>query len=130
VIVELTPETYFESVTIEVPLHVVMHYGATCGPCKRTMPIYETVYSHFLEHKVTNVKFYRFHQWEQSYKEFIEVNNLKTSGVPTFKYFYFGELVTEQTKSYSDANLLKKDIIEVIQIIEKNIGEFDLYATN
>ena len=117
-IIELTPEIYFENVKREGPLHVVMHYGATCGPCKVTMPHYEIVDAHFLEHNVTNVKFYKFHHWEQSYKEFIEQNNLKTNGVPTFKYFYMGDVVNEETRSYNDPNELKRSIMDTITAIE------------
>ncbi len=128
-IIELTPETYLDSVYREGPLHVVMHYGETCGPCKITLPHYEIVEAHFLEHKVTNVKFYRFHQWNQSYKQFIEDNNLRTSGVPTFRYYYMGEVVNELTRSYTDPNELKKSITDTITAIQTTIGEFDLYAS-
>ena len=73
-IIDLTPETFFEHINKEGPLHVVMHYGATCGPCKNTMPHYEILERHFLEYNFTNVKFYRFHQWQNEYKSFIEEN--------------------------------------------------------
>lgn len=129
-IVELTPETYFEYVKKEGPLHVVMHYGANCGPCKNTMPHYENVGSHFIEHNVTNVKFYRFHHWEVSYRPFIETNNLKTNGVPTFKYFYMGDVINEITKGFSDPNDIKKEVLDVIKAIETTIKmEFNLYAS-
>lgn len=120
-IVDLTPENFFEYVTKEGPLHVVMHYGVNCGPCKMTMPHYEVVNAHFLEHNVTNVKFYKFHHWEQSYKEFIEINNLKTNGVPTFRYFYMGDIVNEDTRSFNDPNDLKKHIMDTIKAIEITI---------
>ena len=61
-IVQLTPETYFDAIRTDGPLHVVMHYGETCGPCKATMPHYEVVVNHFTQHNVTNVQFYKFHQ--------------------------------------------------------------------
>lgn len=128
-LVELTPETYFDSVTTEGPLHVVMCYGATCGPCKMTMPFYEAVAAHFELHNVTNVKFYRFHQWEQSYREFIDNNNLKTNGVPTFRYYYFGDVLNEEARSYNNADELKASIMEVVSGIEKTMGEFNLYAS-
>lgn len=128
-ILELTPETYFENISVEGPLHVVMHYGATCGPCKRTIPIYDAVETHFVQHKVTNVKFYWFHQWQPEYKQFIEENKLKVDGVPTFKYFYFGELLTQRTQSFDDADVLKQSIIEVIRLIESQFGEFNLYES-
>lgn len=129
-IIELTPETYFQYVKKEGPLHVIMHYGATCGPCKITMPHYEIVSSHFIEYNVTNVKFYRFHQWEPGYMQFIEENNLKTSGVPTFKYYYMGDLINEVTTSFSDPNVLKKHITDTIQAIETTIQtEFSLHES-
>lgn len=128
-IVELTPETYFEHVKKEGPLHVVMHFGATCGPCKMTMPFYDAVESHFVQHNVTNVKFYWFHHWEETYKQFIDENNLRTSGVPTFKYFYMGDVINEETRSYNNADELKKSIMTVVQGIESTMGSFDLYAS-
>ena len=127
-IIELTPENFFECVNKEGPLHVVMHYGITCGPCKVTLPHYEKVEAHFTEFKVTNVKFYKFHHWEESYKQFIEDNNLKTNGVPTFRYFYMGSAINQQTRSFNDADELKKSIMENVTAIEKTMNmEFNLY---
>jgi thiol-disulfide isomerase/thioredoxin len=128
-IIQLTPETFFESVFIEGPLHVVMHYGETCGPCKITMPHYEILEQHFSQYDIKNVKFYRFHHWQPEYKPFIEENNLKTNGVPTFRYYYMGEKLHEVTASYKDPNDMKKVVMEVIEGIEQTMGSFDLYAT-
>jgi len=128
-IIQLTPETFFESVNTEGPLHVVMHYGETCGPCKKTMPNYELLVNHFVEYNITNVKFYRFHQWEKEYKDFIKEKELKVNGVPTFKFYYYGEKLHEVTASYSDPNLIKKMILEVVDMIEKNMGGFSFYAS-
>lgn len=128
-ILELTPENFFENIHKEGPLHVIMHYGATCGPCKSTMPHYEVLVNHFIEHKITNVKFYRFHQWEQSYKPFIEEHQLKVPGVPTFRYYYFGERLHEVTAGYSDPNAMKGVIVEVIKGIEATLGGFSLYES-
>ena len=128
-IVDLTPEIFFDSINQEGPLHVVMHYGVTCGPCKATMPHYEILEQHFSEYNIKNVKFYRFHHWEADYKSFIEENNLKTNGVPTFRYYYMGEKLHEVTASYKDPNDMKKVVMEVIQGIEQTMGSFDLYAT-
>lgn len=128
-IIELTPETFFQHVKREGPLHVVMHYGANCGPCKMTMPNYETVETHFIEHNVTNVKFYKFHQWQEEYKEFIEQNNLRVNGVPTFKHFYMGDVIKEDTRSFNDPTELKQNIIEAIKAIENTMGEFNFYAS-
>jgi thiol-disulfide isomerase/thioredoxin len=127
-IIELTPDIFFDNVKREGPLHVVMHYGETCGPCKMTIPHYEKVEAHFVEFKVTNVKFYKFHQWQKEYKEFIEQNNLKTNGVPTFRYFYMGDVINEEARSFGDADQLKKHITDTIKAIETTMGkEFNLY---
>lgn len=128
-ILELTPDNFFENINKEGPLHIVMHYGETCGPCKSTMPHYEILVNHFKEYNVTNVKFYKFHQWEQTYKPFIEEHNLKAKGVPTFRYYYFGEKLHEVTASYNDPNLMKKVIMEVVQGIETTLGGFSLYES-
>jgi len=108
-------------------MHVVMHYGEKCGPCKRTLPIYEAVVHHFLLfNRGDRVKFYKFHQWEPTYKEFIEQNNLNVKGVPTFKFYYVGESVEEITASFLDPNELKKRIMEVSFAINSTIGGYDL----
>lgn len=125
--IDLTPETYFSHVHTEGPLHVVMHYGASCGPCKKTMPHYEVVEQHFIDYNVTNVKFYRFHHWEILYKEFIESSKLTTNGVPTFRYFYMGEIINEETRSFDDPNELKKHIMDTVKGIESTMQmEFKL----
>jgi thiol-disulfide isomerase/thioredoxin len=128
-IVDLTPDTYFDTVKIEGPLHVVMHYGETCGPCNLTKPYYQAVVDHFVDHKVTNVKFYRFHQWEQSYREFIDKNDLKLPGVPTLRFYFMGDFMNQYTRSYNDADELKKGIIDIIETIETTMGEFNLYES-
>ena len=126
-VIELTPENFFEHINKDGPLHIVMHYGANCGPCKKTMPIYDIIDEHFASHNITNVKFYKFHQWEPEYKQFIEDYGLKTHGVPTFKYFYMQEVINEETRSFVDPNELKKHIIDTITAIEKTTGGFNLY---
>jgi len=127
-IIDLTPETYFEHVKTEGPLHVVMHYGKTCGPCKITMPHYIRVEEHFLEYNVRNVKFYTFHQWEEVHRPFIEEHNLR-AGVPTFRYYYMGEQINTETRSFNAPDELKKNITDTIKGIEQTMGSFDLYAT-
>jgi hypothetical protein len=85
--------------------------------------------NHFEEYKVTNVKFYKFHQWEKSYKPFIEEHELNTSGVPTFRFYYFGEKLHEVTASYTDPNDIKRVVMDVVKGIENTMGEFNLYAS-
>jgi thiol-disulfide isomerase/thioredoxin len=126
-VIELTPETFFDTVRIEGPMHVVMHYGATCGPCKSTMPHYEVVAQHFIDYgRGERVKFYKFHQWQPEYKEFITEHNLGTNGVPTFRFYYFGEEIEKVTSSYADPNVLKRQILDVSVAINSTMGGFDL----
>jgi hypothetical protein len=91
------------------------------------MPHYELLESHFLHYNVTNVKFYKFHHWEQSYKQFIENNKLTTNGVPTFKYFYMGDIINEETRSYNNPDELKGSIMAVVAGIESTMGSFNLH---
>jgi thiol-disulfide isomerase/thioredoxin len=77
-------------------MRVVMFYGATCGPCKRTMPNYETVAQYFTL-KNSPIAFYRINAWEPiEQKEYCEqVWNI--DGVPHFKVFLHGyEILTKQ----------------------------------
>lgn len=126
-ITELTPETYFQFAIAEGTLNVVMHYGTTCGPCKITMPHYEVVVQHFLDHgKTHKVKFYRFDQWLPEHKPFIAAEGLGVKGVPTFKYYYGKSLVEEVAKSYTDPNVIKQQIVDVVHAIDKTMGGFSL----
>lgn len=128
-IIQLTPETFFEHINKEGPLHIIMHYGETCGPCKATMPHFEILERHFDEHKITNVKFYKFHQWQPEYKEFIESNSLDVRGVPTFRYYYYGEVLHQVTAGYNNPNNMKEVIVEVVKGIEATMGGFSLYES-
>lgn len=127
-IVELTPETFFDMTTTDVgQLHVVMHYGVTCGPCKTTMPNYELVADHFIAYNRGHmVKFYKFHQWEKTYKEFITQNNLAVNGVPTFRFIYAGETMETVTSGFTEADAIKRKILEVAKAINSTIGGFDI----
>lgn len=126
-ITELTPETYFPTVEIPNRLSVVMHYGATCGPCKGTMPHYEAVADHFNQYAIHKVQFFRFHHWEKDYKQFIEDRNLHTPGVPTFKFFFLGETVEEITRPFNNPDVIKKVILTVVEAVDKTMGGFKLY---
>lgn len=126
-IVELTPTTYFSAVSPDGVLSVVMHYGSTCGPCKGTMPHFEAVAAHFADYGIQKVKFFLFHHWENEYQTFINENNLQTKGVPTFKFFYAGEMIEEKTRSFNNADAIKATIISVVEAIDKTMGGFRLF---
>lgn len=73
-------------------MRVVMFYGATCGPCKRTMPHYETVAKYFTLKK-SPVLFYRINAWEPvEQKEYCE-QTWGIQGVPNFKAFVLGNVI-------------------------------------
>lgn len=127
-ITDLTPENYFDVLNEESSLHVIMCYGKNCTPCKVTMPMYEAVAEHFEKYEVDNVKFHRFHQWEPEYKEFVNTNGLKVVGVPTFRFYFMGEIVNENARSYTDATELKKHILEVAQVITDTVGSWRINA--
>ena len=77
---------------IDQILRIVMFYGATCGPCKRTMPHYETVAQYFTA-KNSPILFYRINAWEPvEQKEYCE-KVWEIKGVPNFKAFLMGALI-------------------------------------
>jgi thiol-disulfide isomerase/thioredoxin len=121
----LTPENYFTTLQNEQYLQFVMSYGETCGPCKVTMPYYEAVAAHFIEYGIINVKFYKFHQWQPEYKPFIHAHNLAVPGVPTFRGYFFGEVMWEKTAVFQNADTLKAEFVSVITGIQKTM-EFSL----
>jgi thiol-disulfide isomerase/thioredoxin len=75
-------------------LVIVMFYGATCGPCKATMPHYETLATTHVEQR-SNIKFARYHNWEND--EYKKVSSQwEVSGVPGFRTFFQGRVITRR----------------------------------
>lgn len=73
-------------------MRIVMFYGSTCGPCKNTMPHYETVAQYFTL-KNSPVRFYRINAWEPfEQKEYCE-QMWGIEGVPHFKVFLKGNVI-------------------------------------
>ena len=124
-IVDLSPETYFQYLNDEANLHVVLCYGETCGPCKITLPHYEDVAKHFYDYGITKVRFYKFHQWQPEYKPFIAQHKLDVPGVPTIRAYFYGDVLWEKTAVFQDPNALKAEIVQVIEGIQKTM-EFSL----
>jgi len=121
-IVRLTPEIFWPSLQEPDRLHIVFHYGETCGPCKVTRQAYQDLVQHFYDHGIRKVLFYDFHQWQPEYKPFIQEHNLKVPGVPTFRAYFMGELLWERTAGFTDANLLKAEIVPLIESLQKTMG--------
>lgn len=76
-------------------IRVVMFYGATCGPCKATMPYYELV-SNMFENLPLEIKFFKINAWEpEEQKKFVsEVYGVQ--GVPHFRVFFRGDFVVDR----------------------------------
>ena len=73
---------------------IVMFYGAACGPCKATMPHYETLATTHAEQK-SNIKFARYHNWEnEEYKKVSSQWNV--AGVPGFRSFFQGKVIARR----------------------------------
>lgn len=101
-------------------LHVVMFYGATCGPCKATMPFYEQL-AEYISHKTQNVKFYRINAWEPDIQKDYCRDHWNIEGVPHFKCF-FNENLIESHEGGGDLKELSQFLIEVIDKIFKDYG--------
>lgn len=87
-------------------LRIVMFYGATCGPCKRTMPHYETVAQYFTE-KQSPILFYRINAWEPlEQKEYCE-NVWGIKGVPNFKAFLLGANIHTKQGGGDEQTMMK-----------------------
>lgn len=100
---------------------VIMFFGKTCGPCKASMPHYEEVAKFYSEHS-DRVKFYKFHVWEsEEHRAYCE-QTWQIQGVPNFRIFTRGELVSEQ-KGGGDFNFLHKFVHNGIDEIFKRFND-------
>lgn len=86
-------------------LRIVMFYGATCGPCKRTIPHYETVAEYFTA-KQSPILFYKINAWDIEQKEYCE-NVWGINGVPHFKAFLLGTPIHSRQGSGDEAAMFK-----------------------
>lgn len=87
-------------------MRVLMFYGATCGPCKRTIPHYETVAQYFTA-KQSPILFYKINAWApQEQKEYCEqVWNI--NGVPHFKVYIRGEEIYTRQGGGDESTMFK-----------------------
>jgi thiol-disulfide isomerase/thioredoxin len=93
-------------------VRIVMFYGPTCGPCKATMPHYEST-SEFFESRGARIKFYRINAWEPAEQAVYCKETWNVEGVPTFKAFCRGEQIKEKVGG-GDEPTMKKFIIDVV----------------
>ena len=101
-------------------IRVVMFYGATCGPCKATMPHYETV-STLFEDMPINIKFFKINAWEPEEQQKFISEVYGVTGVPHFRSFFRGQFVSDRVGG-GDEKALKTYIYKVIDEVFKLYG--------
>lgn len=105
----------------ESSVKIVMFFGATCGPCKATIPHYEAAVE-FFQTRGCKIECFKINAWEPvEQKEFCSTV-WKIHGVPHFKAFFKGNLVTERIGG-GDEEFMKSFLHEVVDITFKNFGE-------
>ena len=106
-VTEITKE-YMETgiETFDTILRVVMFYGTTCGPCKRTMPEYEKVAEYFTK-KQAPVLFYKINAWApEEQKRYCELT-WGVNGVPHFKAFLGGCIIATKQGGGDEETIMK-----------------------
>lgn len=93
-------------------VRVVMFYGASCGPCKATMPHYESA-SDFFESKGAKMKFFRINAWEPAEHVTYCRETWGVTGVPTFKVFFRGKEIKEKVGGGDEATM-KKFFVDIV----------------
>lgn len=101
-------------------MHVVMFYGQNCGPCKATMPYYEAV-SKFFTEKNAPINFHRIHAWEPGEQTEYCKNVWNVNGVPHFKVFYQGQIVSIR-EGGGDEPAMNKFVLDCIDEVFKRFG--------
>jgi thiol-disulfide isomerase/thioredoxin len=76
--------------TPDEDIRILMFYGSTCGPCKATMPNYESSAKFYLE-KNARIHFFKINAWEPEEQKMFCMKYLSDAGVPQFKAYYRGE---------------------------------------
>jgi thiol-disulfide isomerase/thioredoxin len=105
-VTELTMENVLQTLQKQTDrILFVMFYGASCGPCKGTLPFYEEISEKYKSPKM-KMKFYKFHVWEN--KEVTDFCNeqWKVQGVPMFRVFYSNKVIVAKTGG-CDLNMLE-----------------------
>jgi thiol-disulfide isomerase/thioredoxin len=123
----MVTEITMHEMTTGVPLetyndiYVIMFYGETCGPCKATMPNYETVANFYVE-KGAHIKFFKINAWEPAEQNIYCKETWGIQGVPHFKVFCRSEQVIEKTGG-GDEETMKGFIQDAIYETLKKLQE-------
>jgi thiol-disulfide isomerase/thioredoxin len=100
---------------------VLMFYGATCGPCKATMPYYDEVSEYFRE-KNTPIDFYKINAWEPAEQSEYCKTNWSINGVPQFKIFY-DHVVLIDRPGGGEFNTLNDIVVSGVDAVFTNYGD-------
>jgi len=95
----------------------VMFYGATCGPCKITLPSYELEANLFTE-RGAKIEFYKFNAWEPEEHNIYGREDMGVEGVPTFLAFYDGEEIFRESGA-GDREKVHERIHSVVDMLHK-----------
>ena len=102
-------------------LAVVMFYGATCGPCKASMPHFETVVGYY-QSKGAPIKFYKYHVWETDERKVECKRDWEVTGVPNFKIIYKQKIITSR-EGGGDEKTIAKFVHDGIDEVFKQFGD-------
>lgn len=102
-------------------IRIVMFFGSTCGPCKATIPNYESV-SDFYNSKTSRIQFFKINAWEPEDQKYYCEEVWKISGVPHFKVFCRGEVIMDKVGG-GDEEHMKKFVHDTIDEVFKRFGD-------
>jgi thiol-disulfide isomerase/thioredoxin len=94
---------------------ILMFYGASCGPCKATMPNYESAAEHFTA-RGAKIRFYRINAWDPVEQKEYCTNTWGINGVPHFKVFFNKQEVLSKAGGgdYNTMTAFIQDGVDVI----------------
>lgn len=103
-------------------MHVVMFYGVSCGPCKMTMPLYETAATFYTE-KQARIRFHKLHVWETEDIRSRCAERWNVTGVPHFKLFTHGECIVDRVGGHREDETMMQMIQDGIDLSFRRFGE-------
>lgn len=102
-------------------VRIVMFFGPTCGPCKATMPHYEST-SDFYNSRTNKIHFFRINAWEPAEQAEYCRTTWNINGVPHFKVFSRNQVILEKAGG-GDEPTMKKFVHDAIDEMFKRFGE-------
>lgn len=96
-VTEITMKEMTNGVSLETynDMYIIMFYGETCGPCKATMPHYETV-ANFYKEKGAHIQFFKINAWAPEEQKMYCSSTWGITGVPHFKVFCRSQQIIEK----------------------------------